>query len=94
METADLLNRLRDLTIGRNLPDEGWKSAIEWAQEWKVPETTCRRYLKAAVDNGLMEKRMYKPRDGGRVRTGHFKERVCDDSIAATGCGKTSGTGG
>jgi hypothetical protein len=90
METSELLMLLRDLTVVKNPPPEGWYTTEEWARKWGVANRTARTYLNTGVKNGLMQTGMYRP-EGGKQVVPHFKENEDDDSVAAKGCAKTSG---
>lgn len=91
MENAELLRKLRELTLVKNPPPEGWLTADQWAEKWGVSPRTARGYLLLGAKNGVMEKRMFRPEDARQVLP-HFRERVCDGSADARGCERTSGT--
>ena len=95
MENAELLNKLKSLLVVKHdPPPDDWKSTKEWAKVWSLPERSCRRYLDAALEAGLMEAKDFYPRHGGRCPAKHFREVESGGTAAARGCEKTIGTVG
>lgn len=90
MENAELLRKLRELTIPRNTPPEGWFTVDQWAEKWGIARRTAGRYLLAGVKSGMMEKGMYRPENGRQVMP-HFRPRESGGSVGATGSARTSG---
>lgn len=89
METSELLIRLRELTIVKNPPPDGWFTVDQWAEKWGVSRRAASEYVTAGMKNGLMEKRMYRPESARQVLA-HFRPRESGDSAASTGPSKTS----
>lgn len=72
METSELLIRLRDLTIVKNPPPEGWLTVDQWAEKWGVSRRAASEYVNAGMKNGLMDRRMYRPESARQVLA-HFR---------------------
>lgn len=77
MESAELLKRIRDeLQRKVDVPTSEWKTARQWMQEWEMQQSQTNRMLTLAVENGLMERKLFRIPCSSRSSypTPHYRE--------------------
>lgn len=77
MESSELLKRIRDeLQRKVEVPTSEWKTARQWMQEWEMQQSQTNRMLTLAVENGIMERKLFRIPCSSRSSypTPHYRE--------------------
>ena len=61
MESSELLKRIRqELQRKVEVPDSEWKTSRQWAKLWGLQQSQTNRLLCSAVENGVMETKLFR----------------------------------
>ncbi len=77
MESSELLKRIRDeLQRKIEVPTSEWKTARQWMEEWEMQQSQTNKMLTIAVENGIMERKLFRIPHSGRTSypTPHYRE--------------------
>lgn len=61
MESSELLKRIRhELQRKIEIPETDWKTSRQWAKTWGLQQSQTNRLLCTAVENGIMEMKLFR----------------------------------
>lgn len=77
MKVNALLEELRQLAAPK--PDaipKGWATAAQLCKDWNVSPWTMRGLLRAGIESGRLEKRMFRVKSGPQTKpVAHYREK-------------------